>query len=90
VANGYLNRFDVQNSFKLGLIPALQYPLGVGMLTEAQCDSLLVPAMSTSLNKMGVVKTINRNIVHGPYQYGGFAIPNLYTIQGYHKIQMML
>ena len=90
VSNGYLSRFDVQNSFKLGLIPALQYPLGVGVLTEAQCDKLLVPAMSTLLNKMGVVKTVNRTIVHGPGQYGGFNIPNLYTIQGYHKIQMML
>jgi len=90
VTNGYLNRFDVQNSFKLGLIPALQYPLGVGMLTEKQCDSLLVPAMSTMLNFMGVVSTVSRDIVHGPSVYGGFAIPNLYTIQGYHKMQMML
>jgi len=90
VANGYLNRFDVQNSFKLGLIPALQYPLGVGVLSEHQCDQLLVPAMSTLLNKMGVVRSVNRDIVHSPFQYGGFSIPNLYTIQGYHKVQMVL
>jgi len=90
VSNGYLNRFDVQNSFKLGLIPALQYPLGVGALSEKQCDSLLIPSMSTLLNKMGVIRTVNRDVVHGPSMYGGFAIPNLYTIQGYNKIQMML
>ena len=90
VSNGYLNRFDVQNSFKLGLIPALQYPLGVGTLSEKQCDSLLIPSMSTLLNKMGVIRTVNRDVVHGPSMYGGFAIPNLYTIQGYNKIQMML
>jgi len=90
VANGYLNRFDVQNSFKLGLIPALQYPLGVGVLSERQCDQILVPAMSTLLNKMGVVRSVNKDIVHSPFQYGGFSIPNLYTIQGYHKVQMVL
>jgi len=90
ISNGYLNKFDVQNSFKLGLIPALQYPLGVGVLSEKQCASLLVPAMSKLLNKMGVVSTVNREIVHSPVLYGGFAMPNLFTIQGYHKVQMML
>jgi len=90
VASGYLNRFDVQNSFKMGLIPALQYPLGIGVLSEHQCNQLLVPAMSILLNKMGVVRSINREIVHSPILYGGFALPNLYTIQGYHKVQMML
>jgi len=90
VKSGYLNRFDVQNSFKLGLVPALQYLLGAGVLSEQQCKSLLVPAMSTLLNKMGVVRSVNREVVHGPILYGGFALPNLYTLQGYHKVQMML
>ena len=70
VSNGYLSRFDVQNIFKLGLIPALQYPLVVRVLTEKQCDTLLVPAMPMLLNIMGVVKMVNRSIVHSPFQYG--------------------
>lgn len=36
------------------------------------------------------MRTVNREIVHGPLIYGGFALPNLFTIQGYHKTQMML
>ena len=54
-----------------------------------QCDELLIPAMSALLNKMGIVKTVNRNIVHSPYQYGGLNIPNLYirthTKDGYNR-----
>jgi len=90
VSNGYLNRYDVLTGFKCGLLPALQYPLGVSMLTETQCDKLLVPAMNPLLKKLGIVSTISREIVHGPYVYGGMQIPNLFTIQGIHKIKMIL
>jgi len=90
VSNGYLNRYDVLTGFKCGLIPALQYPLGVSMLSEKQCDNLLIPAMTPLLRKLGIVSTVNREIVHGPYEYGGLQIPNLFTIQGIHKIKMFL
>ena len=90
VSSSYLNRYDAITSFKCGLLPALQYPLGVSLLSEKQCDSLLVPAITPLLHKLGIISTVNREIVHGPYEHGGLQVPNLFTIQGIHKIKMFL
>jgi len=90
IQHGYLNRYDVSTNLKQGLIKSLEYPLGVSLLTEKECDNILAPAMSTFLRRMGLCSTISRTIVFGPRIYGGLQIPNLFTSQGYQKIQLFI
>jgi len=90
ISKGYLNRYDVSMSFRQGILKALEYPLGVSLLTEKQCDGIMVPIMSPFLRKLGFNSKTPRSIVYGPLQHGGLQVPNLYTSQGIQKIRMFL
>jgi len=90
VHHGYLNRYDLSVSMRQGLIKSLEYPLGVSLISEKECDSIMIPAMSPFLRKLGFNKNTSRNVVYGPHCYGGLQLPNLYTTQGIQKLQLFL
>jgi len=90
ISKGYLNGYDVSMSFRQGILKALEYPLGVSLLSEKQCDGIMVPIMSPFLRKLGFNSKTPRSIVYGPLQHGGLQVPNLYTSQGIQKIRMFL
>ena len=90
IKTSYLNRFDVTMSLRQGIIKSLEYPLGVSLMDEKQCYNVMVPVITPYLHKMGMNSKTSRTIVHGPSQYGGLQIPNLYTSSGIQKIQLFL
>jgi hypothetical protein len=65
------------------LIPKLRFSLPALTLTEKQCQKIQSPATCAGLPKLHVNRNTARSIVFGPLQYGGIALPHLYTIQRY-------
>jgi len=90
IRSGYLNRYDVSMSLRQGILKALEYPLGVSLISEVQCKRIMSPILSPFLQKLGINSKTSREIIHGPIQYGGLQVPHLYTSQGIQKIRMLL
>ena len=63
----------------------LEYPLGASLMTEAQCEHVQSPALTTNLQKSGIISTISRYIIHEPTKYGDLNFTNLYTESGTQK-----
>jgi len=87
---GYLNKYDVDMGYKSALLPKLEYPLGVTTITEKDCNDIIKTVNPHFLNKLGIVGTMNRSIMYGPFKYGGLNYSSLYTTAGIKKIQMFI
>ena len=90
IKSGYLNRYDVSMSLRQGIMKALEYPLGVSLISEDQCKHIMSPILSPFLQKLGINSKTSREIIHGPIQYGGLQVPHLYSSQGIQKVRMLL
>jgi len=63
------------------ILQKLEYPLVATMFTLQQCRQTMQPILSAGLPAVGIVCTFLRAIVHGPWQWGGLNIPDLFTEQ---------
>ncbi len=59
----------------------LEYPLVATMFTQQQCTAIMQPILAQGLVAAGFDRLFPRAIVHGPWQWGGLNIPNLFTEQ---------
>jgi len=50
-------------------------------MTQTQCMAIMCPILAQGLPATGFVRSFPRAIVHGPWQWGGLNIPNLFTEQ---------
>ena len=58
-----------------GIMKTLEYPLGASLLTEAQCEHIQSPALTTALQKSGIVSTISHDIIHDRPNTVGLTFP---------------
>jgi len=72
------------------LMPKLQYSLVVTTLTETQCNEIMKPVLQAGLPAMGINWNFPRAVVHGPVEYQGLNLPNLYSEQLITQIGTML
>jgi len=59
----------------------LEYPLVAMTFTQQQCVEIMHPILAQGLPLAGFVRSFARAIVHGPWQWGGLNILNLYMEQ---------
>ncbi len=78
---GWLSHDAAAFSLKQVVLKQITYPLVTAIFTEAECTTKMKLILAVGLPAMGVVWTLTRAIVHGPIQYQGLEIPNLYTKQ---------
>jgi len=72
------------------VLKQLEYPLVMMMFTEKECHSIMQPILAAGLLAMGIVRTLAWAVVHGPLQFQGLDIPNLYMEQLITCLQMLL
>jgi hypothetical protein len=72
------------------LLPKLRYQPPLLCLTRHECDKVLSPVLMALLPKLHLNRHTSRAIVHGPEEYGGLALPHLYTLQGVDKLKLFL
>lgn len=85
-----LYQYKILLAYHHGIIKSLEYPLGASLMTESQCKHAQSPALTTTLQKYGIIFTISRDIVHGPTKYKGLNFLNLYTVVGTQKVCILL
>ena len=87
---GHLNRYDAWMALTTTVMKTLEYPLLASTLTEKECTSIMAPILTGGLPKMGVSRSMARDLVYAPLKYQGLSINNLYTTQGLEHIMAIL
>ena len=85
-----LYQYESLLAYRHALIKSLQYPLGVSIIQETQCDHIQSPVMTKVLQKYVIVSTIARDIINGPSRYCGLKFKNIYKDDGCQKIRPLL
>jgi len=81
MAASQLSWDDALFSLKHVVLRKLHYPLATTTFSPQQCHRITSPLLQQGLPKAGVIRTFPRALAHGPLEYGGLDIPNLYTEQ---------
>ena len=63
------------------------WPLVGTTFTLKECEDLMKPLLWDGLSKSGIVRTLKREVVHGPKGYCALGLPHFYVEQGIYKIQ---
>jgi len=63
------------------ILQKLEYPLVMTTFTQTECQAIMSPILTAGLLVAGLIRTFLRAMVHGPWQWGGLNIPNLFTKQ---------
>ena len=87
---GHLPRHVSWHALKTTILKTLGYPLASTCLSEDQCTKALSPALRRGLAASGIVRNIDRRIVHAPQHLQGLGLPSLYDLQGYEHIKRIL
>ena len=69
-------------SLRTGIYKTLEYPLAATTFTQLECQKLCTPLLKVGLSRSHIVRSMPRDVVHGPRSVGGLAVPNLYVEQG--------
>ena len=72
------------------IFKTLGYPLAATCLSESQCKAALSPALRRGLASSGIVRNLDRRVIHAPNHLQGFGLPSLYDLQGYEHIKRIL
>ena len=85
-----LSRCEAYFSFVLYFYPKLSYALPISSYTQRECTFIQAPAMAALLPKIGLNRHTSKNIIHGPIQYGGLQLNDLYTDQGIGQLRLLI
>jgi len=72
------------------ILRKLEYPLVVTTFTQTECQSIMSLILTAGLPAAGLIQTFPRAMVHGPWQWGGLNIPNLFTKQTTKHLHTLL
>jgi len=72
------------------ILRKLEYPLVATTFTQQECQKIMSPILMAGLPAAGLTRTFPRALVHGPWQWGGLNIPNLFTEQTTKHIHTLL
>jgi len=90
VKSQYLSGHETFMAYKQGVMKSLEFPTGASYLNETQCHRIQSPALIACLQNNGVVSTINRDLVFGPYRYGCLNLTNIHTNMNIQKLEMLI
>jgi len=90
IKHNHMRSFEVLMSYHQGVMKSLEFPVGACLLSESQCNRIQSPALTTCLQKNGVLSTLSRAIVYGPSKMCGLNFKNLYTESGIQKIELLI
>jgi hypothetical protein len=70
--------------------PRLIFPLPCSALTQQQCRHIQAPALAALLPKLHLNQHTPHAILFGELRFGGLILPDLYTVQGYGQLRLLL
>ncbi len=81
MAMAKVTRLAAKFGLRQVILQKLEYLLVATMFTQQQCNNMMKLILSTGLPSTSFVRSFTWAIVHGPWQWGGLNILNLYTEQ---------
>ena len=85
-----LSKSDIAMGVKTSLYPSITYGLVATALTEKQAGEIFKPIREKVLPKMKICRQAPAIVVHGPEDYGGLEIKDLYILQGIAHIKALI
>ena len=85
-----MGRSEAYYAFTLYFYPKISYGLPVSTFTEQECRHIQAPAKAAFLSKIGLNRHTAASIIHGPEDYGGLQLPNVYVDQGIVQLRLFL
>ena len=90
VKSGNSSREEAWQALHSNISAKLKYPLPACTLTEAECKSIMYPAIKAALPKAGISAHISKYIRDGPIGSGGLGVLSLYNYQGTSRTSMLV
>ena len=85
-----LCRADVIIGIKTSLYPSVTFGMMATTLDEQQCKNVFKPIREHTLPKAGYSRSLPSTILHGPEEYGGVGLMDIYTIQGIEHVKALI
>ena len=85
-----LTKSDIAMGVKTSLYPSITYGLLATAMTEAEANEIFKPIREKVLPKMKICRSAPAILVHGPEEYGGLEIKDLYVLQGIAHIKALI
>ena len=87
---GHSNKLEAWTALQTNISAKLKYPLPACSLTEAECKSIMWPALKAALPKAGIASYISTAYRDGPRDYGGAGCLSLFHCQGTTRTSMVV
>ena len=87
---GHLNHTKTTIAVQTTIMKSLEYCLPATTMTKNQCNKVMKALLPSTLPRMKVVRSINRDAVQLPIEYNGLGIRDLHTTQGIEHIKAMI
>jgi exonuclease III len=72
------------------IVPKLQYPLVATSINKTEGKQIMRPILETSLQKMGIIKMLGYDYIHGAIETQGLGIPELYHVSYSKQIEFII
>ena len=90
IRSGHLPRHLVWESMNTTVLKSIQYSLPSTTLSHGQCWKIMSKLLQAALPGSGIVRTLPRDLVYGPLEFQGLAVPCLFTHQQVEHILRLL
>jgi hypothetical protein len=90
VRTGQFSHAEAWFSLQFCVMKSLEYPLMATSLSKEQCARIMKPIRAAALPAMGINRHLTLAVVHGPQQYQGVGVPDLWTVQGILKLWLAI
>ena len=87
---GHSNKVEAWTALHTNISAKLKYPLPACTLNEAECKSIMWPALKAALPKAGISSYISTAYRDGPRDYGGAGCLSLFHCQGTTRTSMVI
>ena len=79
-----------QYAYETHLIPKLKYQMPLTLFSRDQWKTILWPARSATLQKMGMTLCFPKDALYGTQEFNGFKFKDPYEMQGIAKLTLYL
>ena len=90
VRAGHITRYDAWYALQSTVLKKLEYPLTATTLKEEECDKIMSPILQGGLPRIGICRSMARDLVYTPIKYQGLGVNNLYISQGLSHVKAMM
>jgi hypothetical protein len=90
VRTGHFSQAEAWFSLQYCVMKSLEYPLMATSLSKKQCDKIMKPIRAAVLPALGMNRHLPLTVVHGPQEFQGVGIPDLWTVQGILKLWLAI